>query len=158
DRLAQLRQPPVGCLAAMTRGAVEPIERSGDLENPAPRLQEVTIEHRGHVAHMGHGHRSPPLARGISPDEFAVRLPVVVPRSSHNGRRDANRYTRSASSAAGVAIQIPGVGRLLGSPGWFWYRGRLSGFRVGNRSRGRARDAYHLAGADHERPLVAQRL
>src|SRR4051794_22963311 len=59
DGLAQLREAAVGMMAGVLGGAVVPVEGRGDLEDLAPGLQEVAVEHRGGVASVQHGAPSP---------------------------------------------------------------------------------------------------
>ena len=59
DRLPQLGEAPVGMLAHPAGGAVEPVQRRGDLQDAAPRLQEVSVEHLGRFARVDHGGLDP---------------------------------------------------------------------------------------------------
>src|SRR6185312_326067 len=52
ERLAELGEAPVGGLAVgvVARGPVQAVEGGGDLENLAPELEEVAVDHGGGVA------------------------------------------------------------------------------------------------------------
>jgi hypothetical protein len=68
DRLPQLGKPPVGRIAPMARGPVEPVERRGQFKNPGPRFEEVAVGHLHHVTRLDHERRfaiRPSLRVGI---------------------------------------------------------------------------------------------
>jgi hypothetical protein len=45
-----LSEATVGRLAGSSGGAVDPVECGGDVQDPAPRLEEVAVKNRGRVA------------------------------------------------------------------------------------------------------------
>src|SRR5438034_10877430 len=57
EGLPELAEPRVGVLAVPRRRTVDPIEDRGDLQDLAPRLEEVVIQDLGGVARVEHDSR-----------------------------------------------------------------------------------------------------